>query len=510
MNKALSSLSLPSRPLQPLHLLLLVTLALLLRFITLSAYPLLDPTEARYAEIAREMVAIDNWITPQLDPGKPFWAKPPLSIWATALCYRLLGVSELSARLSSFVFSVLSLFLTFLVASDLKGRTFSLLATLVLSTTGLFYFMLGGVMTDPSFLFAITLAMTSFLLSLRSRLTRSRLLWGHLFFLAIGLSILAKGPLGLMLIVLPIVLWTIRFRRWATVLSELPWLTGILLLLVTALPWHVLAELRTPGFLRYYLLGEHLERFLLSGWGGDLYGGAHPQPRGMIWLFLVPASLPWSIVFLGRLYRAFRRGLFPSVIKNEWMSYLLMWFLAPFVLFTLAGNILITYVLPGLPAFALLTVYSISVERNPGTASQSSWSIGPKSLIALGLMVPLLSTLAVFLILPEMGVEKSHKQVGEYFSRARKNDSARLIYTRPMPPSADFYAEGWALELEKQASTEEILRYMDDKIEDWYVIYEEDVPRLASHILSSLQKARDFGEYSIYRETEYLRHVHSE
>lgn len=510
MDKALASLSQPAKHLQPHHLLLLVCLALLLRLLTLSAYPLLDPTEARYAEIAREMVATDNWVTPQLDPGKPFWAKPPLSIWATALCYKLLGISELSARLSSFVFSVLSLLLTFLVANDLKDQTFALLSTLVLSTTGLFYFMLGGVMTDPSFLFAITLAMTSFFLSCHSRRTHSGELWGHLFFFAIGLSILAKGPLGLLLTVLPIVLWTARFRRWTTVRSELPWLTGILLLLVTALPWHVLAELRTPGFLRYYLLGEHLERFLFSGWGGDLYGAAHPQPRGMIWLFLVPASLPWSIVFLARLYRVVRSGLLPAVIKDEWISYLLMWFLAPFVLFTLAGNILITYVLPGLPAFALLTAYFIGMDKVPGTTSQRSWNMGSKSLVALGLFVPLLSTLTFFLILPGIGAKESHKQVGEYFSRARQNDSARLIYTRPMPQSADFYAEGWALELQKLANTEEILPYLHDKIEDWYVIYEEDVPRLAGEVFLSLQKARDFGEYSLYRETEYLKHVRLE
>ncbi|MBI5153896.1 hypothetical protein HZA57_01555, partial [Candidatus Poribacteria bacterium] len=61
----------------------LLVLVWLARLCTLGAYPLMDKTEGRYAEIAREMVANGQWIVPLLEPGQPFWAKPPLSMWAT-------------------------------------------------------------------------------------------------------------------------------------------------------------------------------------------------------------------------------------------------------------------------------------------------------------------------------------------------------------------------------------------------------------------------------------------
>lgn len=76
-----------------------VAMVLLARVLTLGAYPLTDTTEARYAEVARKMVQLNDWVTPWYDYGTPFWAKPPLSMWMTAVSFKLLGISELAARL---------------------------------------------------------------------------------------------------------------------------------------------------------------------------------------------------------------------------------------------------------------------------------------------------------------------------------------------------------------------------------------------------------------------------
>lgn len=73
---------------------------------------------------------------------------------------------------------------------------------------------------------------------------------------------------------------------------------GALLTAFLAGPWYLLAELKTPGFLDYFIVGEHIRRFLDPGWTGDLYGSAHDQPKGMIWLFWLWASFPWGIVAL--------------------------------------------------------------------------------------------------------------------------------------------------------------------------------------------------------------------
>jgi 4-amino-4-deoxy-L-arabinose transferase-like glycosyltransferase len=85
--------------------------------------------------------------------------------------------------------------------------------------------------------------------------------------------------------------------------QRLPWISGSLLMLAIALPWYLLAEYRTPGFLNYFIMGEHVSRFLDPGWKGDKYGYAHATPRGMIWLYWLGAIFPWSLamlVWLGR------------------------------------------------------------------------------------------------------------------------------------------------------------------------------------------------------------------
>ena len=74
----------------------------------LNAYvPLMDKTEARYAEIARIMEETNNWITPQIDYGVPFWAKPPLSTWLSALSIKTFGVNEFAVRFPYLIISAI-------------------------------------------------------------------------------------------------------------------------------------------------------------------------------------------------------------------------------------------------------------------------------------------------------------------------------------------------------------------------------------------------------------------
>ena len=71
---------------------------------------------------------------------------------------------------------------------------------------------------------------------------------------------------------------------------------GILITMAIAVPWHILAEIKTPGFLKYYLIGENFDRFVIPGWKGDMYGSAHKQFRGMIWLFTIPTMFRRSCI----------------------------------------------------------------------------------------------------------------------------------------------------------------------------------------------------------------------
>ena len=128
----------------------------------------------------------------------------------------------------------------------------------------------------------------------------------------------------------------------------------MILVFATVLPWYWLAELRTPGFLEYFLVGEHWYRFMVPGWDGDRYGHAHVFARGTIWLFAVLAALPWSLLIPVAAWRFRHCTRAAPPADRPLLGYLLLWALTPCVLFTLSRNILWTYVLPGLPALALL------------------------------------------------------------------------------------------------------------------------------------------------------------
>ena len=135
-----------------------------------------------------------------------------------------------------------------------------------------------------------------------------------------------------------------------------------------------MAEIRTPGFWAYFSIGEHWHRFTVTGWAGDKYGTAHATTRGAIWLLAVAACLPWTVLLpalaFGRkaglkaaplaaatkpaLPETFAASNALVAAKRQRTLYLLALSLSPCLFFTLSGNILWTYVLPALPAPAML------------------------------------------------------------------------------------------------------------------------------------------------------------
>lgn len=323
----------------------------LLRLWALVAVPFTDTTEARYAEIARKMVETGNWLTPQFDYGVPFWGKPPLHSWLSAAGMQLFGVNEAAARLPILMTALAVLFLVWLWVRDTVGANAALVSTVVLASMALFFGASAFVMTDMPMVLGTTLVMVGFWQAAGGADER----WGHAVFLGLAIGMLAKGPVAVVLVVMPLLLWLALTRNWA-LLRQLPWVRGTILLMALVLPWYVAAEIATPGFLRYFLIGEHIQRFLTPGWQGDLYGTGHQEAKGMIWLFWLMAALPWSLVPALMLARPRRTVETFRQDRSGWLLYLLLWALAPLLLFTAASNILAAYVLPGLPAAAVLLV----------------------------------------------------------------------------------------------------------------------------------------------------------
>ncbi len=418
----------------------LLGLALLSRLLAIYSLPLIETTEPRYAEIARIMAETGDWITPWFNYDVPFWGKPPLSFWCQALSINLFGENEFAVRFPSLLVTLIVLVLIYRVSKRLSNQQTGLWSVLIYGTCALSYVLAGAVLTDPFLTLATTLALASVIEVSSRNKSISQTLWSYGLFLAIVIGLLAKGPIAVILLGAPIFVWLVfDFKNR---IKLFPWLSGTLLTLVLTLPWYIAAELKTPGFIQYFIVGEHFLRFLDPGWGGDLYGSAHRYPHGTIWFFAVWASFPWGLVAMILLVANLKKEGLTSLklsFNDNNGGLLIMWMLWPLVFFTMAGNILWTYVQPALPAFAILLALSITkwIEVNK---KYTQWGFVFASLL------PIVGVAATIISQDNDWVnrQKTEKNLISYVSAMQEsNDSdAVLYYVGELPFSARFYTAG--------------------------------------------------------------------
>lgn len=407
----------------------LIPAILLARLVTMALFPLVDTTEPRYAEIARLMMEHGDWITPWFEPGTPFWGKPPLSFWVQALSMQWFGVNELAVRFPSWVALVLTMALVVRFADRLWGRAEGLLSALVMLTMALGFVSAGAVMTDPFLLLGVTL---SLLCVAEVTLAPSGRRAGWSFFIGLAIGLLAKGPLTLVLVGLPLIVWVTLERQWRALWQGLPWIRGSFLTVVLVVPWYIAAELKTPGFIDYFILGEHFRRFLDPGWQGDLYGSAHEQPHGMVWVFWLWATFPWGIVALTSLLWRGSRGRVRAAFRTSpTVRFLAYAAVAPMVFFTMSGNTLWTYVLPALPFFALLLAHLVARGADGVSAKRV------RALALVAVLVPVLVTAAGLYIAVDEEVIGAEKTLIAHYRNA--GASRPLYYLGEVPFSARFY-----------------------------------------------------------------------
>ncbi len=330
-----------------------IILFLLVGRIILSSYlPLLELSEARYAEISRKILALNDWITLWFYDDFPFWGKPPLAFWSVASSYALFGINEFAARFSPLVYSAVTALVIGLWTRDRIGIEEGYYASIIYLTSWLVLHTAGAVLTDPALTFTTTLVMVGFWEACQHNNRR----WAYLVWIALALGLLAKGPLALVLCGGACGVWILVYNQWHPFFSRIHLFTGLILMLAIALPWYLLAEQKTPGFLDYFIIGEHFERYTQSEWAGDPYGAVKNRPFGTIWLYFIVAALPWSLIIFVRLFsKTIRSRLIESYQSDRLCyGYLLCWTIVPLLFFTPAKNVLVTYALPSIPALSIL------------------------------------------------------------------------------------------------------------------------------------------------------------
>src|ERR1041385_8021351 len=317
-------------------------------FFGLGAFGLTGADEPRYAQIAREMLARHDWIVPTLN-GAPWLEKPALLYWKMMNSYSIFGVSDWAARVPA-AFHAMALVLgifffmrRFRFASELDA------AMIAASSAGMIGFGRGA-STDMLVSAPFSLAMMCWWTWHQT----NKKLWLVIFYGLLGVGALAKGPVAPALAVLVVGAYAV-VRRDGKMFVRSVSIPGFLLFFAIVLPWFVAIQVKVPQFFRVFFIEHNLERF-----GTNLY--QHSQP---FWYYIpvfLLAALPWTFFALPALVEAGRNAfkrenLEPSEANADdgLTSFLFLWIVVPIIFFSISRAKLPGYILPAIPAAALLT-----------------------------------------------------------------------------------------------------------------------------------------------------------
>jgi 4-amino-4-deoxy-L-arabinose transferase-like glycosyltransferase len=313
---------------------------------TLGTRKLLNPDEARYAEIPREMIATGDWLTPRLNDLK-YFEKPPLQYWATAIAYKILGTNEFTARLWCGLTGLAGIFVAAWMGARLYGRDAGIVAAAVLASS-LLYFVLGHLNTlDMGLAFFLQLAIAGFLLAQHSPAKSSAernfmlLAWG-----ATALAVLSKGIVAMALPVLTLFAYTAVEREYSA-WRRLHIVPGLAVFLAIAAPWFVFVSLENPEFARFFFLHEHFQRFFT-----DIADRVEP------WWYFIPllllGSLPWTSFAAVAVVNGWRRDRPAELPGFRSRRFLILWIMVTMLFFSVSHSKLPPYIVPLFPAIALL------------------------------------------------------------------------------------------------------------------------------------------------------------
>jgi len=340
--------------------------ALLLFFARIRS-PLLEPDEARYAEIPRQMLHEGSWLVPVLH-GQAYYHKPPLLYWLVMASYSVFGVEDWSARLVPCLASVLMVLVSYAWGRGLMNKRAALAGALILCLSSRFVY-LGRMLTMDSLLclWVMTslalaqLAMTGMLSPSKvspkdakplrnplrlggfARDRKGRIAWLLSAFFC-GLGLLTKGPVALVLVAVPVLAWQALDRRTARPRLR-GWLAYVVIAIGVAFPWYAAVAWQDPAFAREFFWTHHVLRFVAPI--------DHAEP---FWFFipgLMLGMLPWTLLLAPYARYLMRRSGALARRRSASLGFLLLASLWCLLFFSLGGCKRPSYILPAMPPLAL-------------------------------------------------------------------------------------------------------------------------------------------------------------
>lgn len=335
----------------------------LLALITLCAFnwnlPVTDPVESNYALTAKEMVLAGNWISPQIY-GHYWFDKPIFAYWLLEISYALFGFGDFASRLPGAVMGAATVVMTGVLGECFWRRKDAYwYSGLFLLTTFAFWVLSRGVVTDPALLLWTAVTMYGAYRGLTENSRRCMML----AYAGAGLAVLTKGPVGLVLPGLILLVWlavTPDARRWKRLFDP----AGIAVFFLVAAPWYVTMYM-THGadFIRGFLGLHNITRATVS---------EHPEDNHWYYyLLILPLStLPWTPLALREIVRA-------RWETSAAYRFCVVWIVVTVLFYTAMATKYITYTYIAILPLVLLAVRAWLYAVDSGRNKYDAWLTAP-------------------------------------------------------------------------------------------------------------------------------------
>ena len=365
--------------------------------------PLLDDADSVHAEAAREMLTRHDYVTLHAN-GVRYLDKAPLLYWLTAGSYKIFGFTEFATRLPLSLLVLVLLFATYALGKEMAGEKAGFCSALVLATAIGPYLYTRFLIPDIVVGLWLALTILLFWRSLHQERPSAALCWS--IGILSALNVLTKGLIGMVFPVVIIVGFLLLTGNLKGILRLRP-ISTLVAFLAVAAPWHILAILRNPpqgeskGFFWFYFINEQLYRFLNKRIPHDY----DRVPFLLFWGLLLVWLFPWSaflVTSLRQIPLRFRewRGQLPR--EGRAALLLATWAIAILGFFSFSTR-QEYYVLPALPALALLTGMWLAAEEgaSDGSKIRKAGRMSSGILLALGGVVFVVAS-AIVMVSPAL------------------------------------------------------------------------------------------------------------
>ncbi|MDO8663046.1 MAG: glycosyltransferase family 39 protein [Candidatus Omnitrophota bacterium] len=340
-----------------IHLLILMGLAYIYLMFGNGTLSLTNPDEVFYAQTAKEMIQHKSWMTPYLF-GQPQFEKPILLYWLMRISIGIFGNTSFAARFAPAFFGILGVIAVyFITLIGFKNEKKAFISSLILLSSGFYIGLSRSVFTDLIFSVLILFALLFFYWGYAYPRRKG---WGIiLFFAAMALAVLAKGPLGCLIPLSTVVVFLFIKKDLKFLFSKYS-LWGLLAFSVIALPWYILMEIRYgASFNREFFYNDHFVRLIKA-----------EHPDNDKWYFypftMIGTVFPWclyTLIGLVYLLKNIKRHL------ESFNIFLIVWITMVLLIFQFAHSKLTSYIFPLYPALIIIAgdfIYNSISGKNKG------------------------------------------------------------------------------------------------------------------------------------------------